>query len=92
MRFTPLILLGAYTLTGICGAALAQGAAVPSPAAATTADIVALVREFGFPIFVVIWFMWRMERRIDKYTEQIEKLYTIVTVLVKTIDGNEHQE
>ena len=54
MRFTPLILLGAYTLTGICGAALAQGAAVPSPAAATTADIVALVREFGFPIFVVI--------------------------------------
>ena len=65
------------------------GATETSNTAPSATDIVTLVRDLGFPIVVVIWFMWRMEKRLDRYTEQIEKLYTVVTVLVKTVD-NDH--
>ena len=58
-----------------------------APASLSIADIIALLREFGFPIFVVIWFMWRMEKRLERYTEQLEKLCTVVTVMAKTVDA-----
>jgi YvrJ protein family len=86
MRVLPMmgILLGCLLLMG---AAVDSGLASAGP----TLDIVALLREFGFPIFVAIWFMWRLEKRLDRYTEQIEKLYTIVTVMTKTLDSIDYR-
>ena len=73
--------------------AVAGAAEAAAPASLSVADIIALLREFGFPIFVVIWFMWRMEKRIDRYTEQLEKLCTVVTVMAKTVDDrHDHKE
>lgn len=50
-------------------------------------DVVGLLREFGFPIFVSLWFMWRVEKRMDRFTDNIQNLLTAVTVMAKTIDG-----
>jgi len=55
-------------------------------APSTAVDVLGILREFGFPIFVAVWFMWRLEKRLDRYSEQSEKLYTVVTVLAKTIE------
>ncbi len=49
-------------------------------------DVVGLLREFGFPIFVSLWFMWRVEKRMDSFTDAIQKLLTAVTVMAKTVD------
>lgn len=46
-----------------------------------------LLREFGFPIFVSLWFMWRVEKKIDRFTETIQVLLTAITVMAKTVDG-----
>lgn len=50
-------------------------------------DGLALIREFGFPVFVAIWFMWRLEKRMDRFTDVVQNLLTTVTVMAKTIDG-----
>ena len=52
-----------------------------------TADAAGLLREFGFPVFVSLWFMWRVEKRFDRFTETIQSLLTAVTVMAKTVDG-----
>ncbi len=49
-------------------------------------DAVGLLREFGFPIFVSLWFMWRVEKRMDRFTDAIQNLLTAVTVMAKTVD------
>jgi len=49
-------------------------------------DVAALLREFGFPIFVSLWFMWRVEKRMDRFTDSIQNLLTAVTVMAKTVD------
>jgi hypothetical protein len=51
-----------------------------------TTDAVGLLREFGFPIFVSLWFMWRVEKRMDRFTDAIQQLLTAVTVMAKTVD------
>lgn len=55
-------------------------------AGVTVTDITGLLREFGFPIFVSLWFMWRLERRMDAFTESINKLLTIVTIMSRSVD------
>jgi hypothetical protein len=68
-------------------ALLFLGAASASPDGSVTAtDVTGLLREFGFPIFVSLWFMWRLEKRLDAFTESIQKLLTVVTVMSKSID------
>lgn len=68
-------------------AVLMLGAAGSSDGGGVSAsDITALLREFGFPIFVSLWFMWRLEKRLDAFTESIQKLLTVVTVMSKSID------
>lgn len=62
----------------------ATGTDTGGPSSVT--DILTLLREFGFPIFVAVWFMYRLEKRLDRYTEQIEKLYTTVTIMAKTLE------
>lgn len=58
---------------------------VDAPTSST--DVIGLLREFGFPIFVSLWFMWRVEKRMDRFTEAIQNLLTVVTVMAKTLDG-----
>jgi len=60
--------------------------AASSEGGVTATDVTALLREFGFPIFVSLWFMWRLEKRLDAFTESIQKLLTVVTVMSKAID------
>ena len=52
----------------------------------SSADLVGLLREFGFPIFVSVWFMWRVEKRMDRFTDVIQNLLTAITVMAKTVD------
>ena len=60
-----------------------MGAADPGN---TGSDAVGLLREFGFPIFVSLWFMWRVEKRLDRFTDSHQNLLTAVTIMAKTID------
>ena len=84
----PLFLLALMGLGGDvppAAAPLAAAATTP-PVTDVSVGVIALLREFGFPVFVTLWFMWRIEKKIDKFTEQIEKLITIVTVMTKVVD------
>lgn len=65
---------------------LVLGAATSEGGGTSVTDVMALLREFGFPIFVSLWFMWRLEKRLDTFTESIQKLLTVITVMSKTID------
>lgn len=56
-------------------------------AGADPTDVAGLLREFGFPIFVSLWFMWRVEKRMDRFTESIQNLLTAVTIMAKTVDN-----
>jgi hypothetical protein len=47
----------------------------------------AIIREFGFPVFVALWFMWRVEKRMDRFTDVVQNLLTTVTIMAKTIEG-----
>lgn len=54
---------------------------------AGTGDWIGIIREFGFPVFVALWFMWRVEKRMDRFTDSIQNLLTAVTIMAKTVDG-----
>ena len=47
---------------------------------------VALVREFGFPVFVAAWFMWRLEKRLDRLMELMASLMQATALLAKSVD------
>ena len=47
---------------------------------------VALLREFGFPVFVAVWFMWRLERRIDRLFELMTSHMQATALLAKAVD------
>ena len=53
---------------------------------------VALLREFGFPVFVAVWFMWRMEKRIDRLFELCTSLMKSVALLAKSVDSLDRKE
>jgi len=42
--------------------------------------IVELVTKLGFPVFVALWFMIRMERRMDKLTRRVHQLIRVQTL------------
>jgi hypothetical protein len=50
-------------------------------------DAVTVLRDFGFPVYVSLWFMWRLEKRHDLYTARLEKLCEAIAVMVKAIDA-----
>lgn len=52
-----------------------------------SSSVLAIIREFGFPVFVALWFMWRVEKRMDRFTEVVQNLLTTVTIMAKTIDA-----
>jgi len=78
MRIANAVLLSVTVL-------LLTGAAGSDPSVSLT-DVTGLLREFGFPIFVSVWFMWRLERRMDAFTESINKLLTITTIMSRSMD------
>lgn len=73
-----LLILTVLVLTGATGSGTETGV--------TVTDVTGLLREFGFPIFVSVWFMWRLERRMDAFTESINKLLTVVTIMSRSVD------
>ena len=48
----------------------------------------ALLREFGFPVFVSVWFMWRLEKRVDRLFELMSSLMQATSLLAKSIDDH----
>lgn len=49
-------------------------------------DWVQLLREFGFPIFVCVWFMTRLEKRVDRMIELSQSHMQATALLAKTVD------
>jgi hypothetical protein len=52
------------------------------------ATLLALLREFGFPVVVAVWLMWRMEKRLDLLFDVVQRLLVISTVLAEVNDIN----
>ena len=52
----------------------------------SSADVVTILRDFGFPVFVSTWLLWRLEKRHEAYTARIEKLSEAIAALVQAID------
>jgi hypothetical protein len=67
-------------------AILLIGMGADSSTVADGPSVLAIVREFGFPVLVAVWFMWRVEKRMDRFTDVVQNLLTTVTVMAKTID------
>jgi len=49
-------------------------------------EVIVVLREFGFPILVCMWFMWRMEKKLDGFSEHVNKLVTAVETMAKVVD------
>jgi hypothetical protein len=50
------------------------------------AQATALLREFGFPVVVAVWFMWRLEKRLDRLAELMTSLLMAIRLLAQSID------
>ncbi len=46
----------------------------------------ALMRDFGFPVFVALWFMMRLERRVDRLSEQLTSLMQSMAIIAKAVE------
>lgn len=49
---------------------------------------IGLLREFGFPVFVAVWFMWRLEKRVDRLFELMNSLMQATALLAKSVDSH----
>lgn len=54
----------------------------------TVEQITPLIREFGFPVFVVMWFMFRTEKRIDRLIELLTALIRAMEIIAKSVDDH----
>lgn len=45
-----------------------------------------LIREFGFPVFVALWFMIRLERRVDRLSELMTSLMQSTSIIAKAVE------
>jgi hypothetical protein len=52
----------------------------------TFEQVMALLRDFGFPVFVALWFMMRLERRMDRLSELLSSLMHSVAILAKAVE------
>lgn len=46
----------------------------------------ALLREFGFPVFVALWFMIRLERRVDRLSDLLTSLMQATAIIAKAVE------
>lgn len=49
---------------------------------------VQLLREFGFPVVVASWFMWRLEKRMDRLFELMNSLMQATALLARSVDDH----
>ena len=54
-------------------------------------EIAHLLKEFGFPIFVCCWFMFRSDKRHDKIADKLSRLVSLMTMIAKTLDLPEEE-
>lgn len=64
------------------------------PAAATDlwSKIVGFIREFGLPTFLVIWFLFRIEKKLERFTKALHRLLTINIIMLKTLDKDDEAD
>ena len=55
-------------------------------------DLLSILREFGFPIFVCVWFMGRLEKRLEQMSSRVNRLTIVNSVLVKALDAAEYED
>jgi hypothetical protein len=55
-------------------------------AAESGTDIASLVQQVGFPIVIAVWFMWRLEKRMDRLIELLGLLLKAMALLAKSVD------
>jgi hypothetical protein len=60
-------------------------------AMAQTSEWVTLVRDLGFPIVMVAWFAFRLERRLETLTVLMTKLSTLNAAYLKAHQQGEDQ-
>lgn len=48
-----------------------------------------LISQFGFPIFVCLWFMWRDYKFLVTLQTELEKLNNLLRVVLKIRPGDE---
>lgn len=53
----------------------------------TAIDVFAFIREFGFQTFITLYLLLRFEKRIDRITQVMEGLNTVVVLMQKTVDA-----
>lgn len=53
-------------------------------------EATALIREFGFPVFVALWFMIRLERRVDRLSELLNSLMQATSLIAKAVEPREN--
>ena len=52
---------------------------------------IGLIREFGFPVFVVMWFMFRVEKRLDRLFELTTALMTTMKILAQALNNHSQE-
>lgn len=50
-----------------------------------------VIREFGFPMFVALWFMFRHDRRTDRLFELMSNHMQATALLAKSIESYQLQ-
>jgi hypothetical protein len=64
---------------------------VAEPAATDVwGKLVGFIREFGLPSFLVIWFLFRIEKKLEAFTKVMSKLLTVTVVMLR-IHGKEKE-
>ena len=56
-----------------------------------TDQVTALLREFGFPVFVAVWFMIRLERRVDRLSELLTSLMQATAIIAKAVEPRDQK-
>ena len=47
-----------------------------------------LIQTLGFPIFVCLWLMYRVEKRLEKQHKEQHRTNVLLAVIVKVLDGD----
>ena len=53
-------------------------------------QVMAVIREFGFPVFVALWFMIRLERRVDRLSELLTSLMQATAIIARAVEPREN--
>ena len=71
--------------------ALKTGACLTDMEQGMISAAVELVRSLGAPLVFCGWLMWRVEKRLDKQTELLEKIVESMTSILEHFRKEEHR-